>query len=193
MARLKRSRSNPSIRPPSKLMEAEHNLSDQQKLLVEGLVDKGMNQTEAFKYAGYAHGVQGNHRVLSYPKVQAAMTERFKHAEAHLKLNREMVLDGMMEAIDMAKVQADPEVMIQGWREVGRMCGYYAPEVKKIQMDVTHKRLMSQFETLSDEELLKIAADNAKVIEAEVLDVKETLKTTNGDDLLNHVIEDLGR
>ncbi len=174
-------------------MQAEAQLTDKQKKVIEGVVDKGMTQTAALEYAGYACP-NGSRGVFSNPPVKKAITERFRHAEAHLKLNREIVLDGMMEAIEMAKIQADPEVMIQGWREVGRMCGYYAPEVKKIQMDVTHKRLMSQFETLSDEELLKIAADNAKVIEAEVVEVKETLKNTSDTDaLLNHVIDDLGK
>jgi phage terminase small subunit len=174
-------------------MQAEAQLTEKQKLAVKGVVDLGMTQTAALEYAGYKcpAGARG---LFSAPVVKQAITERFVHAEKHLKLNREIVLDGMMEAIEMAKIQADPEVMIQGWREVGRMCGYYAPEVKKIQMDVTHKRLMSQFETLSDEELLKIAADNAKEIEGEVLEVRETLKNnSNSDELRAHVIEDLGK
>jgi phage terminase small subunit len=174
-------------------MEAESQLTPMQREAVRGVVDLGLSQAEALSRAGYKCPA-GSMSTFSNPPVQAAIRERFIHAEKHLKLNREMVLDGMMEAIEMAKIKADPEVMIQGWREVGRMCGYYAPEVKKIQMDVTHKRLMSQFETLSDEELLKIAADNAKQIEGEVIEVRETLKnSSNSDELRAHVIEDLGK
>lgn len=165
-------------------------LTEKQRKAAEGVVMKGMTQDQALAYAGY---VPNSRAVFQNPPVKAAMKEMFKQAEAHLKMDREKVLDGFMEAVEMAKIQADPEVMIQGWREIGRLCGYYAPEVKKIQLDVNHKRLMSQFETLTDEELLKIAADNAKQIEGEVIEVKESLKTTNLEALEAHVIEDLGK
>ena len=167
-------------------------LTPMQRKAVEGVVDKGMTQVKALEYAGYSSPT-GSQGLFSNPPVKAAMREQFKHAEAHWKMDREQVLDGFMEAVNMAKVQADPEVMIQGWREIGRLCGYYAPEVKKIQLDVNHKRLMTQFETLSDEELLKIASDNAKVIEAEVVEVKETLKNADVASLSSRVVEDLGR
>jgi hypothetical protein len=34
----------------------------------------------------------------------------------------------MLEAIDRARVRADPAAQIAAWREIGKMLGYYAPE-----------------------------------------------------------------
>lgn len=174
------------VRPDSVLM----NLTDRQRNAVLNVVEKGMPQRQALVAAGYA---SENHKyVFQVPKVKEAMKECFKYAEERMKMDRDKVLDGFMEAVEMAKIQADPEVMIQGWREIGRLCGYYAPEVKKIQMDVNHKRLMNQFETLTDEELMKIASQKAKVIEGEVVEVREALKnTSNHDELLDRVANDL--
>ena len=44
--------------------------------------------------------------------------------------------------------------MIAGWREIGRICGYYAPEKDlKVHVNVTAQRLIEKYETMSDAEL----------------------------------------
>jgi hypothetical protein len=48
------------------------------------------------------------------------------------------------------------------------MCGYYEPQRVQVEVSVSAKRLFSQFETLSDEELLKLA-------EQEILDGDELI------------------
>jgi phage terminase small subunit len=86
-------------------------------------------------------------------------------------MTRKKVMDGMLEAIEMAKIQADPGVMVNGWREIGRMCGYYAAEKKVLDINITAKRTVDKMETLSDAELLEMIDRDSDMIEGEFTEV----------------------
>jgi hypothetical protein len=45
---------------------------------------------------------------------------------------------------------------IRGWVEIAKLLGYYAPEVKKLNLSVSGQVLMSKYEGTSDEELLGV-------------------------------------
>jgi hypothetical protein len=53
-------------------------------------------------------------------------------------------------------MMADPMGMIAGAREAGKMLGLYAPEEKKVDLTINQQRLRSQFEEMSDEELMRV-------------------------------------
>lgn len=91
-------------------------------------------------------------------------------------MNRKKVMDGFLEAIEMAKMQGEAGVMVNGWREIGRMCGYYAPEVKKIDVNITAKRVIDKLETLSDSELADMIEESATIIEGEATEVLDSLQ-----------------
>jgi phage terminase small subunit len=48
--------------------------------------------------------------------------------------------------------------MIAGWREVAKLCGYYAPERQRVEVTVEGWRLRTMFEQLSDAELLALTS-----------------------------------
>jgi phage terminase small subunit len=76
-------------------------------------------------------------------------------------MTRERVVQELLEAIDMARQQADPGTMIAGWREIGRLCGFYAPEVKKVDIGINARRVIGKLEALSDAELLQLTQKQA--------------------------------
>lgn len=130
---------------------------------------KGMNCVQAAQAAGYSQpNIQG-YQVEKRPSIQAALQKEWKRAEKVMDISKKQVLDGMMDAIGQAKLMADPMAQISGWREVAKMCGYYEPQRLQVEVSVSAKRLFSQFETLSDEELLKIAEQD--IIEADEFEV----------------------
>jgi len=88
-------------------------------------------------------------------------------------MTRKKVMDGMLEAIEMAKLQAEPATMVNGWREIGRMCGYYAAERKILDINITAKRAVDQLEMLSDGELLEMIERDSDLIEGEFTEVFE--------------------
>jgi hypothetical protein len=119
------------------------------------------------------------------PRVQAALAvEREKNAKL-AELKRQDVIDGLKEAVALAKLVSDPHALIKAWAELGKLCGFYAPEIKKLDISVTSRRVITQMEGLSERELLELANEElsgnfaehfrrlpAPVIEGEVLDAE---------------------
>jgi phage terminase small subunit len=159
-----------------------HYLSEQQAIFVAAIV-KGDQPGLAARKAGYKSPEVNGHTVLKSAKVQAAIKYSYAKYAAAAQMTRKKVMDGLLEAINIAKIQADPGVMVAGWREIGKMCGFYAPEVRKIDISVTTRRVVDQLEVLSDEELLKIVDESADVLEgvaSEVLDYTDAPQPAAG-------------
>lgn len=129
----------------------------------------GLTVKDAMVVAGMKPNDGTGHDLERTPKITAALAaERAKNAYM-LGLTREKVLEGMMEAIDQAKLLADPMSQIAGWKEIAKICGFYAPEVKKIELSAKAKSYLDRLEQMADDELLRIA-------EGEVIDGEFTVE-----------------
>lgn len=104
--------------------------------------------------AGYTDNGNYAYEMARNPKVIARYNEIKKKFEAAANMTREKVMDMLQEAYNMAKLQAEPMAMVAAAREVGKMCGYYAPVEKKIKIEgnVT----LDKMNRLSDDELLQL-------------------------------------
>lgn len=119
----------------------------------------GVCGAEAAVRAGYARSgakVQAV-RLLKNPQVAAAVrTGQSEAAEKH-EVDRDRVLSGLLEAVDLARAQGDPGAMIRAWTEIGRLCGLYAAEkTAKVDVSVSARRVIDKLETLPDSALLKM-------------------------------------
>lgn len=150
----------------AEVLDPTYALTAKQKVFVKALV-KGKTVAQAAEIAGYSPSTARNTYKGVY--VQAALKYLHKQHREAARVSRKKVVDGMLEAIEMAKEKNEPAVMIAGWREVGKICGFYAPEVKQINLNVTAKAVLTQMETMSDEELLKLVEKNEDVIEGEIV------------------------
>jgi phage terminase small subunit len=148
-------------------MRNEFLLNDRQRHFVDA-VAAGQSATEAAKAAGYsaasAH-VRGC-RLMKVKAVQDALAEKRAEIAEELELTREKVMRGLLEAVEIARLQADPGAMVKAWSELARMCGYYAPVKQQVDVSVSAKRMVDQFEVMSDAELLRLA-DQAGSVAAE--------------------------
>lgn len=158
-----------------------NSLTDMQREFVKHVV-KGASPVQAARAAGFKQPEFQGHELIRKPHIQDAVRYAYKRHEKVADVSRKRVMDGLLEAIEIAKIQADAQNMVAGWREIGRMCGYYAPEVKKIEVNVTAKRVISQLETLSDEDLLRMVEENAQVIEGEATHLLEDLQKVDDTD-----------
>jgi len=147
-------------------------LSDRQRIFVESIA-RGMSQTLAARTAGYSSPNVRGHHLMKDPKIQDAVAQFHRKHEKSVQMTRKKVMEGMLEAIEMAKVQADPGTMVNGWREIGRMCGYYAAERKVIDINISAKRVVDKLETLTDAELLEMISKDEEAIEGEFAEVLE--------------------
>ena len=114
--------------------------------------------TQAAIRAGVAPG--GAHvwacRALRKAKVSAVLRARQAADAARLSIQREDVLNGLVEAAEMAKRQCDPAGMVAAWKQVGHLKGYSSPERIKVDVNVAGSLEMQRLNQLSDAELLKI-------------------------------------
>lgn len=72
-------------------------------------------------------------------------------------ITRQDVVNGIMEAINRAKLQAEPATEIAGWKEIGKILGHYAPEVKKVVLTDDQDKVIRKLESLTTAELLALA------------------------------------
>ena len=72
------------------------------------------------------------------------------------------MLAGILEAIELAKEQRQPSSMISGWKEVGRMCGFYEPDRKEITLSVDKKEFMRDIKSMTTAQLLEYAKEEAE-------------------------------
>ena len=143
-------------------------LTERQRQFVVNLVDHGMTQTAAARAAGAAQPGTAAYDWMRHPKIERAIAERRAEYAAASQVTKKRVIDGFLESIEMAKIKADPLTMIAGWREVGKMCGFYEPTKTKVEVSVNGQVLLQRLSSMSDEELLKIAEGDPNVIDGEI-------------------------
>ena len=130
-------------------------LTPRQEQFVENYILCG-NATEAARRAGYGERGAGvtETRLLKNANVLAAIDVlRAANAE-RFALSREAVIEELLAAIAVAKDQSNPQVVIAGWREIAKMCGFYEPEKRRVEAPESGSRAYARLSALSDEELL---------------------------------------
>lgn len=138
-------------------------LTEMQEKMVNGLLE-GKDPRRAAAEAGYASSTRNATNIAKSVAVRQAVEAARSELSSALQISRADVIDGIMEAINLARLGADPMAMIKGWTEVGKILGHYAPEVKKLEITGNQKRLQSKFEVMSDEELLRVIEGTATVV-----------------------------
>jgi phage terminase small subunit len=141
-------------------------LTPQQAAFVDSTM-LGNSQVDAARAAGYAQPHKDGARAEKTTAVQAALRAARSELSSATQITRADVIDGFMEAINIAKLAADPSAMIKGWSETAKVLGLYAPEVKKIEMSMNQKRLASKYEAMSDQELFDIIEGKCERLEEE--------------------------
>lgn len=139
-------------------------LTPKQAVFVEAILD-GMPNGKAMAEAGYSPTKPAT-TVLRAPDVAFALSQARNELSSASQIKRADMIEVMVEAIDMARMLADPMGMIAGAREVGKMLGLYEPEKKTIDLTVNQARLRSQYESMTDEDLLAIIEGECRVLDS---------------------------
>lgn len=139
----------------------------QSKFVSEYLVDG--NGTRAAVAAGYGRaGARVTAcRTLANPNVRAVVGARQSQDARRLEISRQDAIKGLLEAVDLAREQANPAAMISGWKTIGQMLGFMEP--KRLQVEVAampDNDLMRALHTMSDAELSALIAPEATALAA---------------------------
>ena len=132
-------------------------LSDRQARFVdEYLLDA--NGTQAAIRAGYgAAGARVTaHRLLTNAAISSAIAARQQVDATVLRVQRQDVIKGLLEAVYMAREQRNPAGMVAGLREIGKLMGFYAPERVKVAVDTDQAAELRRLEGMTDGELLAL-------------------------------------
>lgn len=131
---------------------------------VAEFVGRGDSWAVAARKAGFSETTMNVGVWRTDPRMQQLIDIERRKNVAAVDMTRKKVMEGFLEAIDQARIQADPATMIKGWTEVAKMCGYYAPETRKIEVSLSAKRVFEKYETMSDEAL-------ARLVDAEAIEL----------------------
>ena len=103
---------------------------------------------------------------IAAPHIIQAREVAKKALQGHLAITKEDIVHGYKEAIDMAKILAEPMTMIVGWEKVAKILGHDQPQRVDINIHASVEVQKNVIRALSDDELVRqLGADN--VIDAE--------------------------
>lgn len=134
-------------------------LSPRQQSFVRAYVESGNGAAAAVR-AGYSarSAKVTAARLLTKANVQAAVRSQQAQIAQRLELSRERVIAELQEAVNIARMKGDAQAMVAAWREVAKICGFYAPERKSIGISAEGRESLRHLESMSDAELLAVAA-----------------------------------
>lgn len=135
----------------------------EKQLLFAKLWAQGETIQSAYIRAGYADDPSASfaYRMARMPNiVKIYQAEKAKYEEAS-QMTRKRVMDGLLEGIDMCKLTADGLGVINGWKTVGQMCGYFEPIKRRLDINVTGNIQMQHLSRMPDAELLRIIQEGA--------------------------------
>lgn len=141
---------------------ARKNLTPKAKGYVEN-VSKGIPKDRSAIMAGATTDA-----VKSFdanPLVQTELTRIRREAVENTGVTKEKVVEMFMEAANFARILGDPMGLIAAARELGKMLGHYAPEVKKTLHGIDEAGLKKALKELNDDELYKLV--HARTIDGE--------------------------
>jgi hypothetical protein len=108
----------------------------------------------------------------SRPYIREALDRIFKENRTRYEIDRDTVINGLMEAINVAREQSDSQNMIAGWREVAKVMGLNAPERREIKL-TSGDPTPDEIRIISDVDLLKLAGVS-RALPRPAIDVEPT-------------------
>lgn len=144
-------------------------MREKSKLFVEARA-RGLTRREAAEASGVAGDGSSTEQL---PSVQQELAKVRAQMAVDSGVTRETIIQGLKDAAAMAQTLADPQGMVAAWRELGKMLGFYAPEVKKVEKNISKRDLLRAIDQLSDEELFRLRGGRVIDGEATRIDAPE--------------------
>ena len=148
-------------------------LTKQQEVYIEGQA-KGQTKRQSAILAGYAvtgESGGGDTAQIESPNVMERLAEIRAEVAKNTGVTKEQVVSMFIQAADMAKLMADPQGLVAAARELGKMLGFYAPEVKKVTHGLDKGSLRQVLEEMTDDDLQRLA--NAKALPGEAVRIED--------------------
>lgn len=125
----------------------------------------GLPARKAAQLAGLAVGNIGK------PHLMQAREILRKEQLGRLKITKESMLEIGMEAIDLARLQADPETMLKGVGQISKMMGFDAPQQVNVNHTASVEVLKDHVRNMSDADIAAMLGDSDQIIDADFYEV----------------------
>jgi phage terminase small subunit len=151
-----------------KRLKTEDGITPQEESMVfhvaSGMPLRAAAAAAGFKFRDQKNGAQ---RIMAKPEVRAKLQALREEARRRSAITQDDVLEGFKEAVNDAKLAGDPQAQIAGWREIAKVLGFYAPEVKKVEVSHAAQDARRELSQLSEDDLLALVDDEEGVIDGE--------------------------
>ncbi len=135
----------------------------QEKFVAEYLVDHDGKRSALVAGYGPAGAAVTAHRLIHANRaVQAAIATRQAQDRQRLQVQRDDVIAGVLEGIEICRLRGDGGGVVKGWMAMARLLGFLEPQ--RHQIEVTSGDgavLTAKISAMSDAELLAIVAGEA--------------------------------
>lgn len=138
---------------PTLLPALFEDLTDRQRQYVD-LRMQGFSPYQANKRCGFERTYHAELEAL--PKIKAIMDAHYASMQQQYDVTQKQVVEGILEGIDICKLQADGVGVINGWEKLARICGLASPEKKEVQISIEGRMVQQQLEELPEHELLAL-------------------------------------
>jgi len=130
----------------------------QSRFVDEYMVD--MNGAAAAERAGYSKKTSRAIacELLTKPDIQIELQARGAALARALEITRVGVVQGLLEAFEMAKADRQPGAMISAMAVLAKLLGFYSVEAVRVELTPAQKAIRNKYESMSTAELLAIMA-----------------------------------
>lgn len=122
--------------------------------------------------AGELAGIVNTDYALNKPEVAEAREKLRQHMAVTTAVTRETVIEGIKEAIDMARIINEPVPMIAGWTQIAKLLGFDKPATINVTITGDVREMRRQIKALPEAELLQLA-DETGIIDADFYPVAD--------------------
>lgn len=139
-------------------------LTNEEAQLVYNLEVLGLPLKKACEMAGV-----GIH-VAYQPHISQARTEAKKALRRRVDLTKDDVVEGMLDAIDRAKIISEPATEIRGWEAISKLLGFDSPTRIDINLRESITAVQQQVKALPTSTLVELLGAGS-VIDGEFYEV----------------------
>jgi hypothetical protein len=135
--------------------------SKQSRFIDEYMVD--MNGAAAAERAGYSAKTSRAIacELLTKPDILAQVQARGAALAQELAITREGVVQGLLEAFEMAKTDRQPGAMISAMVALAKLLGFYAVETVRVELTPAQLAVRNRYQSMTDAELMAVMAGKA--------------------------------
>lgn len=98
------------------------------------------------------------HENQTKPDILAVLQARQAELAKELKITRQGVIQGLLEAVEMGRELRNPGAMVSALSTIAKVLGYFSPETKRVELTATQHGAYRDLSAWSDAQLLEAIA-----------------------------------